>query len=233
MRCARPRALVVRPVAAIAAVDGNAAFDALDLIDVSTSRFYRSARSGGPRARRYAIHDYGDAGNIHKLVAMEFGDTEGGVAGRIESTRTSTSTGEHALPLEQPRRGRGPLARRQLRCGPPPRRRTRAPGAGEGAGDAARRIGSSPAQRRGVGGKSDPFNHEIVVALSRGQDAVKICLTREEVFSAPRTPSDHDEGPHGVKRDGRSAMHFQTLLDGGGYGFYGVASTYYTGALQP
>ena len=27
-------------------------------------------------------------------------------------------------------------------------------------------------------------------------------------------------------------MHFQTVLDGGGYGSYGVASTYYTGALQ-
>src|SRR5207249_2321733 len=29
-----------------------------------------------------------------------------------------------------------------------------------------------------------------------------------------------------------TAMHFKSLLDGGGYGSYGVASTYYTGALQ-
>ena len=29
-----------------------------------------------------------------------------------------------------------------------------------------------------------------------------------------------------------TALHFQTALDGGGYGSYGVASTYYTGALQ-
>src|SRR5262245_53333451 len=37
----------------------------------------------------------------------------------------------------------------------------------------------------------------------------------------------------GVKRDGAvTAMHLQTVLDGGGYGSYGVASTYYTGALQ-
>jgi 4-hydroxybenzoyl-CoA reductase alpha subunit len=88
----------------------------------------------------------------------------------------------------------------------------------------------------GFGGKSDPFNHEIVVAhLSRitGRP-VKICLTREEVFYCHR-------GRHptlmrvktGVKRDGAiTAMHFQTVLDGGGYGSYGVASTYYTGALQ-
>ena len=34
----------------------------------------------------------------------------------------------------------------------------------------------------------------------------------------------------GVARDGRiKAMHFKTALDGGGYGSYGVASTYYTG----
>src|SRR5204863_10022077 len=37
----------------------------------------------------------------------------------------------------------------------------------------------------------------------------------------------------GVKRDGTiTAMHFRTALDGGAYGSYGVASLYYTGALQ-
>ncbi len=88
----------------------------------------------------------------------------------------------------------------------------------------------------GFGGKSDPFNHEIVVAhLSRVTGRpVKICLTREEVFYCHR-------GRHptlmrvktGVKKDGAiTALHFQTVLDGGGYGSYGVASTYYTGALQ-
>src|ERR1700745_3856601 len=36
----------------------------------------------------------------------------------------------------------------------------------------------------------------------------------------------------GVKKDGAiTGMHFRSLLDGGGYGSYGVASTYYTGAL--
>ena len=88
----------------------------------------------------------------------------------------------------------------------------------------------------GFGGKSDPFNHEVVVAkaallLDR---PVKICLTREEVFYCHR-------GRHpvlmqfktGVKRDGTiTGLHLQTLLDGGAYGSYGVASTFYTGALQ-
>src|SRR5256884_949549 len=63
---------------------------------------------------------------------------------------------------------------------------------------------------------------------------VKITLAREEVFYCHR-------GRHptlmwvktGVKRDGSiTGMHFKSLLDGGGYGSYGVASTYYTGALQ-
>ena len=63
---------------------------------------------------------------------------------------------------------------------------------------------------------------------------MKICLTREEVFYCHR-------GRHpvlmrfktGVKRDGTiTGMHLQTLLDGGAYGSYGVASTFYTGALQ-
>src|SRR5215471_10348038 len=88
----------------------------------------------------------------------------------------------------------------------------------------------------GFGGKSDPFNHEIAVcklAMITGRP-VKITLTREEVFYCHR-------GRHpvlmwvrtGVKRDGAiTAMHFKSFLDGGAYGSYGVASTFYTGALQ-
>jgi CO/xanthine dehydrogenase Mo-binding subunit len=88
----------------------------------------------------------------------------------------------------------------------------------------------------GFGGKSDPFNHEIIVArlaLMTGRP-VKVSLTREEVFYCHR-------GRHpvlmkvktGVKKDGAiTGMHFRSYLDGGGYGSYGVASTYYTGALQ-
>jgi 4-hydroxybenzoyl-CoA reductase subunit alpha len=88
----------------------------------------------------------------------------------------------------------------------------------------------------GFGGKTDPFAHEIIVcklAMLTGRP-VKCTLTREEVFYAHR-------GRHpvlmwvrtGVDRDGRiTAMHFRTALDGGAYGSYGVASTFYTGALQ-
>jgi CO/xanthine dehydrogenase Mo-binding subunit len=63
---------------------------------------------------------------------------------------------------------------------------------------------------------------------------VKICLNREEVFYMHR-------GRHpvlmkmrtGVTKEGKlTGMHVQTLLDGGGYGSYGAASTFYTGVLQ-
>ena len=64
---------------------------------------------------------------------------------------------------------------------------------------------------------------------------VKITLSREEVFYSHR-------GRHpvlmwvrtGFRRDGTiTAMHFRTHLDGGAFGSYGLASLYYTGALQP
>src|ERR671935_122517 len=88
----------------------------------------------------------------------------------------------------------------------------------------------------GFGGKTDICNHELVAAkaaLVLGRP-VKICLNREEVFYMHR-------GRHpvlmkfrtGVTKDGKlTGMHLQTLVDGGGYGSYGVASTFYTGALQ-
>src|SRR6188474_2100383 len=69
------------PVAAVAAVDEDAAFDALDLIRVEYEPLppVGSIEDGlAPAAT--PIHDYGDAGNIHKLVAMEFGDVEEGFA---------------------------------------------------------------------------------------------------------------------------------------------------------
>jgi len=88
----------------------------------------------------------------------------------------------------------------------------------------------------GFGGKTDICNHELVAAkaaLVLGRP-VKICLNREEVFYMHR-------GRHpvlmkfrtGVTKDGKlTGMHLQTLVDGGAYGSYGVASTFYTGALQ-
>ncbi|MGZ8780246.1 MAG: molybdopterin cofactor-binding domain-containing protein, partial [Thermoanaerobaculia bacterium] len=88
----------------------------------------------------------------------------------------------------------------------------------------------------GFGHRVEPLNFEMVTAaLARAAGStVKLELTREEVFLTHR-------GRHpvtmcmrtGVKSDGSIVgMDLETLLDGGAYGSYGVASTLYTGALQ-
>ena len=228
------------PVAAIAAVDEDAAFDALDLIEVRYEPLLPvGTMEEGLAPADTPIHDYGDAGNIHKLVAMEFGDTEEGFAraDRVYEDLYFYEGNTH-LPLEQHAAVADVSADGKLTLWSS----TQTPHYVHRA--LAKVLEMPPARIRviatpnggGFGGKSDPFNHEIVVAhLSRATGRpVKICLTREEVFYCHR-------GRHptlmkvrtGVLRDGAiTAMHFQTLLDGGGYGSYGVASTYYTGALQ-
>ena len=228
------------PVAAVAAVDEDAAFDALDLIVVDYEPLPPvGSIDEGLAPAATPIHDYGDQANIHKLVAMEFGDTEEGFA-RADRVYDDIFfyEGNTHLPLEQHAAVAdfGPDGKLTLWSS------TQTPHYVHRA--LSKVLGMPPAKIRviatpnggGFGGKSDPFNHEIVVAhLSRVTGRpVKICLTREEVFYCHR-------GRHptlmkvrtGVKKDGAiTAMHFQTVLDGGGYGSYGVASTYYTGALQ-
>jgi len=228
------------PVAAVAAVDEDAAFDALDLIAVDYEPLPPvGSIDDGLAPAATPIHDYGDQANIHKLVSMEFGDTEQGFAraDRVYEDLFFYEGNTH-LPLEQHAAVAdfGPDGKLTLWSS------TQTPHYVHRA--LAKVLEMPPAKIRviatpnggGFGGKSDPFNHEIVVAhLSRVTGRpVKICLTREEVFYCHR-------GRHptlmkvrtGVKSDGAiTAMHFQTVLDGGGYGSYGVASTYYTGALQ-
>ena len=228
------------PVAAVAALDEDAAFDAMNAIEVEYEPLepvfsIDDAISGtGPH-----LHDYGDEGNIHKKVALEFGDVARGFGEAdeiFENTyfyegSTHLAMEQHAAVAQVDPDGKVTLwsstqtphyvhrALSKVLEMPPARVRVIAcPNGG------------------GFGGKSDPFNHEIVVAklaLLTGRP-VKICLTREEVFYCHR-------GRHpvlmrvktGVKKDGAiTAMHFQSFLDGGAYGSYGVASTYYTGALQ-
>ncbi len=231
------------PVAAVAALDEDTAFEALDAIEVE----YEALAPVGsiedaiarPADSPPRIHDYGDGGNFHKLVSMEFGDAEKGFA---EADRVYEDLffyeGSTHLPLEQHAAVAdfGPDGKLTVWSS------TQTP---HYVHRALAKVLQMPAARirviatpngGGFGGKSDPFNHEIVVAhLSRvAGRPVKICLTREEVFYCHR-------GRHptlmrvktGVKTDGAiTAMHFQSVLDGGGYGSYGVASTYYTGALQ-
>ncbi|MBI2839494.1 MAG: molybdopterin-dependent oxidoreductase [Acidobacteria bacterium] len=228
------------PVAAIAATDEEAAFEALRLIDVD----YEPLDSilSIPDAldpARPPIHDYGDDGNIHKLVSLEFGDVEGGFAEAKEIIEgTYFYGGNTHLAMEQHAAVAVPEADGRIRL----YSSTQTPHYSHRA--LAKVLEMPPAHIRviapptggGFGGKTDPFNHEIVVAkmaLVTGRP-VKICLTREEVFYCHRGRHPVLMGVRmGMKSDGSiTALHFRTLLDGGGYGSYGVASTYYTGALQ-
>jgi 4-hydroxybenzoyl-CoA reductase alpha subunit len=228
------------PVAAVAALSEEAASAALDLIAVEYQPLpaISTATDALAPADR-PIHDYGDRGNLHKLINLEFGDVEEGFA-EADLVREDLFffEGNTHLPMEQHAAlaDWSPDGKVTLWSS------TQTPHYVHRA--LAKVLDLAPAKIRviacpnggGFGGKSDPFSHEIVVArlaMLTGRP-VKITLTREEVFYCHR-------GRHptlmsvktGVKKDGAiTAMHFQSLLDGGGYGSYGVASTYYTGALQ-
>src|SRR6476660_7152842 len=228
------------PVAAIAAIDEDTAFDAMDLIDVeyeplkSIASIDDALATDEPR-----IHEYGDGGNVHKKVSLEFGDVKEGFA-EADLIREDTFfyEGNTHLPLEQHAAvgNLDPDNKITLWSSTQtPHYVHRALAKVLGLPASHIRVIATP-NGGGFGGKSDPFNHEVVVcklSMMTGRP-VKVTLTREEVFYCHR-------GRHpvlmrvktGVKNDGAiTAMHFQTFLDGGAYGSYGVASTFYTGALQ-
>ena len=154
------------------------------------------------------IHDYGDSGNLHKVVSMTFGEVEKGFEEADEIFEdTFYYEGNTHLPMEQHASVAVPedddrvtlysssqtphyVHRALAKVLELPASRVRVVAAPNGGG---------------FGGKSDPFNHEIVaakMALKLGRPC-KITLTREEVFYCHR-------GRHpvlmqmrtGVKKDG-------------------------------
>jgi 4-hydroxybenzoyl-CoA reductase subunit alpha len=228
------------PVAAVIAVDEATAAEATRFIDVE----YEPLRTfAGPEDSlahpEPRIHDYGDEGNIHKIVSLQFGDVDAALAAADHVFEdTFFFEGSTHLPIEQHaavglKDPDGKLVVYSSTQTPHYVHRALAKSLAMPA--AHIRVIATP-NGGGFGGKSDPFNHEIVVAKAAWllDRPVKICLTREEVFYCHR-------GRHpvlmrfrtGVKKDGTLAgVDLQTLLDGGAYGSYGVASTFYTGALQ-
>ena len=228
------------PVAAVAAIDEDVAFDAMNLIEVeyepleTIATIDEAVLIDEPR-----IHDYGDSGNVHKKVSLEFGNVDEGFA-EADLVREDTFfyEGNTHLPMEQHAAvahfdSDGKITLWSSTQTPHYVHRALAKVLGLPASHI--RVIATP-NGGGFGGKSDPFNHEVVVcklAMITGRP-VKVTLTREEVFYCHR-------GRHpvlmkvktGVKNDGAiTAMHFESYLDGGAYGSYGVASTFYTGALQ-
>ena len=228
------------PVAAVAAVDEDVAFDAMNLIEVDYEPLQTiSSIEEGVGIDEPRIHEYGDGGNIHKKVSLEFGETDEGFA-EADLIREDTFfyEGNTHLPMEQHAAVGYYDTDNKLTLWSA----TQTP---HYVHRALTKVLEIPASHirviatpngGGFGGKSDPFNHEVIVsklAMITGRP-VKCTLTREEVFYCHR-------GRHpvlmqvktGVRKDGAiTAMHFKSFLDGGAYGSYGVASTFYTGALQ-
>src|SRR5712691_10732601 len=228
------------PVAAVAAIDEDVAFDAMNLIDVEYEPLQTiSSIEEGVMIDEPRIHEYGDGGNVHKKVSLEFGETDEGFA-EADLIREDTFfyEGNTHLPMEQHAAVAvlDPDEKLTLWSS------TQTP---HYVHRALTKVLEIPASHirviatphgGGFGGKTDPFAHEIIVcklAMLTGRP-VKCTLTREEVFYCHR--GRHPVLMHvktGVKKDGAiTAMHFKSFLDGGAYGSYGVASTFYTGALQ-
>jgi len=228
------------PVAAVVAKDEQTAWEACELIEVKyrplTTISSPQEALATPEPR---IHEHGERGNIHRLQAFEFGDVDAALA---KSDHVFEDLffyeGNTHLPIEQHAAVAAPDGEGKLTLWSS----TQVPHYIHRALSRALRMNAAHIRviacpnGGGFGGKCDLHNHEIVVsraALKLGRP-VKICLNREEVFYMHR-------GRHpvlmkmrtGVTRDGKlTGMHVQTLLDGGGYGSYGTASTFYTGVLQ-
>ena len=227
-------------VAAVAAVDEETAERAANLIEVD----YEPLRPlmsiedslAHPETR---IHEYGDGPNVHKAVSLQFGDVEAAFE-RAHLVREDVFffEGNTHLPMEQHAAVAQWGADGKLTLWSStqtPHYVHRLLGKILDLPQAHIRVVAAPVGG-GFGGKLDPFAHEIAACkLSQltGRP-VKIALTREEVFYVHR-------GRHpvlmwiktGFDRDGGiTGMHFRSWLDGGAYGSYGVASTFYTGALQ-
>ncbi len=228
------------PVAAVAAIDEDDAFDAMNLIEVEYEPLNTiSSIEEGVLIDEPRIHEYGEGGNVHKKVSLEFGEVEEGFA-EADLIREDTFfyEGNTHLPMEQHAAVAHFDSDEKLTLWSA----TQTP---HYVHRALTKVLEIPASHirviatpngGGFGGKSDPFNHEIIVsklAMITGRP-VKCTLTREEVFYCHR--GRHPVLMHvktGVKKDGAiTAMHFKSFLDGGAYGSYGVASTFYTGALQ-
>src|SRR5881392_924397 len=216
------------PVAAVAAIDEDVAFDAMNLIEVQYERLQTiTSIEEGVMVDEPRIHEYGDGGNVHKKVSLEFGDVDEGFA-EADLVREDTFfyEGNTHLPMEQHAAVAHFDADEKLTLWSS----TQTP---HYVHRALAKVLEMPASHirviatpngGGFGGKSDPFNHELVVCqLSRKTGRpVKITLTREEVFYCHR-------GRHpvkmwvksGLKKDGTiTAMQFRTALDGGAYGSY-------------
>jgi 4-hydroxybenzoyl-CoA reductase alpha subunit len=226
-------------VAAVAALDEDTAFEALSLIDVEYEPLEAILSIEEALERDdVKIHDESKRANVFKEVHLSFGDLEAGFE-RAEHTRddwfffegnTHAPIESHSCVANGEANGNVTL----WTCTQVPHYLHRELEKVLGVPRSRIRVIATP-NGGAFGGKSDPFAHEFAACLLalRTKRPVKITLDREEVFYAHR--GRHPVKMHlrtGVAMDGEiTAVHFQSWLDGGAYASYGIATTYYTGAL--
>ncbi len=234
-------------VAAVAAVDEDTALQALDLIEVEYELLpvVLDPRQALEAKGTYEAGDYihpprkeGWNGNVTKMVKLEFGDVDGGLAAAdlevegeywFEGTTHAAIEPHCAIGLFE---GTGRLTVWSSTQVPHYLHR-----------ELARVLRLDPAEVRVIqppvggafGGKSEPFDLEFcVAALARKTGRpVKILYTREEVFYAHRGRHPFDMWYRtGMTRDGRlTGVDARIVLDGGAYASFGLVTTYYSGQL--
>jgi 4-hydroxybenzoyl-CoA reductase subunit alpha len=230
---------VGEPVAAVAALDEDTAFEALSLIRVDYEPLEPILSIEEALTREdVKIHEESKRGNVFKEVHLSFGDLEAGFA-KADHVRddwfffegnTHAPIESHSCVANGEANGNVTL----WTCTQVPHYLHRELEKVLGVPRARIRVVATP-NGGAFGGKSDPFAHEFAACLLalRTKRPVKFTLDREEVFYAHR--GRHPVKMHlrtGVTKDGEiTAVHFQSWLDGGAYASYGIATTYYTGAL--
>jgi 4-hydroxybenzoyl-CoA reductase subunit alpha len=233
-------------VAAVAAADEDTANRALGLIRVEYE-VLEALLDPHEAARRtdvqiHAAKKPGHNGNISKIVKLDFGEVERGMAesdvvieGDYFFEGTTHTPIEPHCAIGQWEAGGAPNGRLTVWSS------TQVPHYLHR--ELARVLELDPARVRviqphvggGFGGKSEPFDLEFCVAklaMKTGRP-VKILYTREEVFYAHR--GRHPFHMHyrvGATVDGKlKAVDAKTLLDGGAYSSFGLVTTYYSGQL--
>src|SRR4051794_33144991 len=227
------------PVAAVAAVDEETAGEACELIDVEYEVLPAIMTIDEALTREdVKIHEEARRANVHKEAHLEFGDVEQAFA-EADYVREDEFFFEGTT--HAPMENYAAVAHWDLNDKITIWTSTQVPHylhrelASVFAMPKSRIRVIAPPVGGGFGGKSDPFSHEFAACLlsKKCGRPVKFVLDREETFYGHR-------GRHpvkmivktGVKSDGSiTGVHFQSFLDGGAYASYGIASTYYTGAL--
>ncbi len=225
-------------VAAVAATSEDAAARALEAIRVDYEPLPALMTPEAALASEVRIHEGNKEGNVLKRVDLAFGDVEGKlrgaalvIEGRYDFHGTTHAALEPHCALAHHDQG-GLLTVWSATQVPHYLHRELA----RVLGLPAHRIRViKPALGGGFGGKSEPLDLELCVALlsMRTGRPVKLRYTREEVFLAHR-------GRHpmamayrtAVDAEGRLlAVDAQTTIDGGAYASFGLVTTYYSGQL--